>query len=58
MCIKAICACGMVELDRDLQGYRLTPLGQELCDALRVPYYTEEKNPKCGGKWLFSARAY
>ena len=31
--IKAICACGMVELDRDLQGYRLTPLGQELCGA-------------------------
>ena len=25
--IKAICACGMVELDMDLQGYRLTPLG-------------------------------
>lgn len=31
--IKAICACGMVELDRDLQGYRLTTLGQELCAA-------------------------
>lgn len=31
--IKAICACGMVELDRELQGYRLTPLGHELCDA-------------------------
>ena len=31
--IKAICACGMVELDRDLQGYRLTPLGQELCES-------------------------
>lgn len=31
--IKAICACGMVELDRDLQGYRLTELGRELCAA-------------------------
>lgn len=35
--IKAICACGMVELDRNLQGYRLTPLGQELCDAPKSP---------------------
>lgn len=31
--IKAICACGMVELDRELQGYRLTELGKELCSA-------------------------
>lgn len=31
--IKAICACGMVELDRDIQGYRLTELGKELCAA-------------------------
>lgn len=31
--IKAICACGMAELDRDLQGYRLTALGKELCTA-------------------------
>lgn len=31
--IKAICACGMVELDRDIQGYRLTKLGEELCFA-------------------------
>lgn len=31
--IKAICACGMVELDRDIQGYRLTALGQELCSS-------------------------
>lgn len=31
--IKAICACGMVELDRELQGYRLTELGRELCAA-------------------------
>lgn len=31
--IKAICACGMVELDRNLQGYRLTALGKELCAA-------------------------
>ena len=28
--IKAICACGMVELDRSIQGYRITPLGVEL----------------------------
>lgn len=31
--IKAICACGMVELDRDMQGYRLTEYGKELCAA-------------------------
>lgn len=31
--IKAICACGMVELDRNLQGYRLTALGKDLCTA-------------------------
>lgn len=29
--IKAICASGMVELDRLKQGYRLTKLGAELC---------------------------
>lgn len=29
--VKAICATGMVELDRDKQGYRLTSLGVELC---------------------------
>lgn len=29
--IKAICACGMAELDRLKQGYRLTELGIELC---------------------------
>ena len=28
--IKAICASGMAEIDRDKQGYRLTPLGKEL----------------------------
>lgn len=28
--IKAICATGMVELDRSIAGYRLTPLGEEL----------------------------
>lgn len=31
--IKAICATGMVEIDRDCQGYHLTELGQQLCDA-------------------------
>lgn len=31
--IKAICACGMVELDRSIQGYRITPLGLELAHA-------------------------
>ncbi len=31
--IKAVCATGMVEIDRDKQGYRLTELGQELCNA-------------------------
>jgi hypothetical protein len=31
--IKAICATGMAELDREKQGYKLTPLGEELCDA-------------------------
>jgi len=29
--VKAICASGMVELDRTLQGYRLTELGRLLC---------------------------
>lgn len=29
--IKAICACGMAELDRNKQGYIITPLGKELC---------------------------
>lgn len=28
--IKAICACGMAELDRDMQGYQLTELGRAL----------------------------
>ena len=28
--IKAICATGMVEIDRDCQGYRITELGKEL----------------------------
>ena len=31
--IKAICASGMVEIDRDKQGYRLTDLGKKLCNA-------------------------
>jgi arginine repressor len=31
--IKAICASGMVEIDRLKQGYCLTALGKELCDA-------------------------
>lgn len=31
--IKAICATGMVEIDRDCQGYRLTELGKQLCTA-------------------------
>ncbi len=31
--IKAICATGMVEIDRDCQGYRLTELGKQLCAA-------------------------
>lgn len=31
--IKAICACGMVEIDREKQGYHLTALGEELCKA-------------------------
>lgn len=31
--IKAICACGMAELDRGLQGYRLTELGRNLREA-------------------------
>ena len=31
--IKAICACGMVELDRAQQGYCLTGLGEELRQA-------------------------
>jgi len=31
--IKAICATGMVEIDREKQGYRLTPLGKKLCVA-------------------------
>ena len=35
--IKAICATGMVELDRSSAGYYLTPLGEEL---KRAPYST------------------
>ena len=35
--IKAICASGMVEIDREIQGYRLTALGKELC---KVPKST------------------
>ena len=35
--IKAICATGMVELDRSINGYKLTPLGEELKLA---PYST------------------
>lgn len=31
--IKAVCACGLAEIDRELQGYRLTGLGKELCLA-------------------------
>ena len=31
--IKAICATGMVEIDRTCQGYRLTQLGKQLCSA-------------------------
>ena len=31
--IKAICATGMAEIDRDCQGYRLTELGKQLCAA-------------------------
>lgn len=31
--IKAVCASGMVEIDRDKQGYKLTALGIELCNA-------------------------
>lgn len=31
--IKAICATGMVEIDRDCQGYRLTELGKQLCNT-------------------------
>lgn len=31
--IKAICATGMVEIDRDCQGYHLTELGKQLCSA-------------------------
>lgn len=33
--IKAICACGMAELDRDNAGYRLTACGRELQQAPR-----------------------
>lgn len=31
--IKAICATGMVEIDRDCQGYHLTELGKQLCQT-------------------------
>lgn len=37
--IKAICATGMVELDRTISGYKLTSLGEELKEAP----YSEEK---------------
>lgn len=33
--IKAICACGMAELNREKQGYCLTELGKELCNSYR-----------------------
>lgn len=45
--IKAICACGLVELDRDLQGYRLTPLGQELCDSPKSSVLYRGKRTLC-----------
>jgi len=35
--IKAVCATGMVELDRSVAGYKLTPLGEALKQA---PYST------------------
>lgn len=37
--IKAICACGLVELDRALCGYRLTPIGKQLKGASRSNSY-------------------
>ena len=37
--IKAICASGMVEIDRAKQGYRLTALGKELCNAPKSDKY-------------------
>lgn len=37
--IKAICATGMVEIDRDCQGYRLTELGKQLCSASKSDRY-------------------
>jgi arginine repressor len=37
--IKAICASGMVEIDRIKQGYHLTSLGKELCNAPKSDTY-------------------
>lgn len=37
--IKAICATGMVEIDRETQGYQLTPLGKELCKTPKSNEY-------------------
>lgn len=37
--IKAICATGMVEIDRACQGYRLTELGKQLCSAPKSDIY-------------------
>jgi len=37
--IKAICASGMVEIDREKQGYHLTPLGKELCSTPKSDKY-------------------
>lgn len=38
--IKAICACGLVELDRNLRGYRLTDLGMDLRNSTKSSNYS------------------
>lgn len=54
--IKALCACGLVELDRDLQGYRLTPLGQELCDSPKSSVLYRGKRTLCDAEKLIFRR--
>ena len=41
--IKAICASGMVEIDRSKQGYRLTNLGKKLCDTPKSSGFLRKK---------------
>jgi hypothetical protein len=41
--IKAICASGMAEIDRDIQGYYLTPLGKKLCGAPKSDVVSKSK---------------